>query len=171
MADKSITFAILAKNLASGEFEKAASSADKLKKQLNEADKSLGGFAAKAAGAIGGLAAVGAVFRTGLTETKDYQAGLAQLQAGLKSTGDASGMTAQGMEKLATKIQGYSGQTDDSIVKSESLLLTFRNIHDQTGKNNDIFSQATKLTADMAARFGGEASDNAVKLGKALNDP
>jgi hypothetical protein len=58
-----------------------------------------------------------------------------------------------------------------SPVKSETLLLTFRNIHDQTGKNNDIFSQATKATADMSARFGGEASDNAVKLGKALNDP
>jgi hypothetical protein len=167
MADNSISFALLARDMASPAFKSVGNSA-------KEAEGKLGGVAGaalKVGSALAGLAVVKDVFTTGLRETKDYQAGLAQLQAGLKSTHDASGMTADGMEKLASKIQGYSGQTDDSIVKSESLLLTFRNIHDQTGKNNDIFTQATKLTADMAARFGGEASDNAVKLGRALNDP
>jgi hypothetical protein len=167
MADNSISFALLARDMASPTFNKVGNSAKEAEGKMG----GLAGTALKVGAALGGLALIKNVFSTGIQETKDYQAGLAQLQAGLKSTGDASGMTAQGMEKLATKIQGYSGQTDDSIVKSESLLLTFRNIHDQTGKNNDIFSQATKLTADMAARFGGEASDNAVKLGRALNDP
>ena len=68
-------------------------------------------------------------------------------------------------------IQKYSGQTDDSIVKAQGLLLTFTNIRNAAGKNNDIFTQATKITADMAQKFGGDASDSAVRLGKALNDP
>jgi SLT domain-containing protein len=131
------------------------------------------GFAAGAgiAGTEAVLRGLHAVVSTGIGELKDYQAGYAQLQAGLKSTGGVAGLTANQMEKLASSIQSYSGQTDDSIVQSESLLLTFKNIHDQTGKNNDIFTQATKATADMAARFGGDASANAIKLGKALNDP
>ncbi|HEY7487134.1 MAG TPA: hypothetical protein VH912_21945, partial [Streptosporangiaceae bacterium] len=72
---------------------------------------------------------------------------------------------------LASSIQNYSGQTDDSIVASEKLLLTFTGVRNEAGKNNDIFNQATKMTADMAAKMGGDASKYAVQLGKALNDP
>jgi hypothetical protein len=39
------------------------------------------------------------------------------------------------------------------------------------GKNNDVFTQTTKIAADMAARMGGDASGAAIQLGKALNDP
>jgi hypothetical protein len=101
--------------MASPTFERVGNSA-KLKKQLNEGK--MGGLAGTGVEGRRWRSAVGAHQERvlhGLEETKDYQAGLAQLQAGLKSTGDASGMTAQGMEKLATKIQGYSGQTDDRL--------------------------------------------------------
>jgi hypothetical protein len=111
------------------------------------------------------------VFHTGLDEVKDYQGGLAQLQQGLKTTGNVAGLTAPQMEDLASSIQDYSGQTDDSIVKTEQLLLTFTNIRNEAGKGNDIFTQTTKISADMAARMGGDASASAIQLGKALNDP
>ena len=111
------------------------------------------------------------MLKVGFGELTDYQSGLAQLNAGIKSTGGAANVTAPFLETLATKIQGYSGQTDDSIVASEKLLLTFTKIRNSTGKNNDIFTQATKITADMAAKFGGDASASAIQLGKALNDP
>ena len=114
-------------------------------------------------------AAVGAVLKTGFDEAKDGSAGMAQLEAGIKSTGGAAGVTVGHMEDLASSIQSMSGQTDDSIVGAEKLLLTFTNI-----KNNGpdkIFDQATQAAADMAARMGGDASSNAVRLGKALNDP
>jgi len=124
------------------------------------------------AGAVaGGIGVLGAVLKVGFGEVKDYQVGLADLDNVLKTTGNVAGVSSKGLEGLASSIQSYSGQTDDSIVKSEGLLLTFTNIHNAAGKNNDIFTQATKLTADMAAKFGGEASDSAIKLGKALNDP
>lgn len=124
---------------------------------------------------IGASVAIGAalvgVFKTGLGELQDYEAGRAQLEAGLKSTGNTAGITVNQMESLASSIQNYSGQTDDSIVKTESLLLTFKNIKNQAGQNNDIFTQTTKIAADMAARMGGDASGAAIQLGKALNDP
>jgi hypothetical protein len=109
--------------------------------------------------------------RTGFQEVKDYQAGLAQLSAGIKSTGGAAGLTAKQMEDLAGSVQKYSGQTDDSIVRAESFLLTFDKVKDSVGAGNDVFTRATRAAADLAARFGGEASDKAIMLGKALQDP
>jgi hypothetical protein len=111
------------------------------------------------------------VFHSGLGEVEDYQKGLAQLQQGLKTTGNVAGLTAPQMEDLASNIQDYSGQTDDSIVKTEQLLLTFTNIRNEAGKGNDVFTQTTKIAADMAARLGGDASTAAIQLGKAMNDP
>jgi phage-related protein len=129
---------------------------------------------AKAAAVAVGAAALGglvAMFKTGITEQKDFLSGQAQLANGIKSTGNAAHVSVQGLEDLASSIQNYSGQTDDSIVASEKLLLTFTNVRNEAGKNNDIFNQATKMTADMAAKMGGDASKYAVQLGKALNDP
>ncbi len=124
------------------------------------------GFAAVGVGRI-----IGKALGTGFSEVKDYQAGLSQLNAGLKSTGGVAGITAGQMEDLASGIQKYSGQTDDSIVATESLLLTFNKVTNQAGAGNDIFTQTTKIAADMAARLGGDASASAIKLGRALQDP
>jgi len=121
------------------------------------------------AGAAAVIAAGAAVLTVGFQEAMDASAGTAQLEAGIKSTGGAAGVTADGLNALAGSIQGYSGQTDDSIVAAEQLLLTFTNI-----KNNGpdkIFDLATIASADMAAKMGGDASDKAIMLGKALNDP
>ena len=121
------------------------------------------------AGAGAAVAAGAAILHTGIGEAMAAAAGTAQLEAGIKSTGGAAGVSADQLNALASSIQDYSGQTDDSIVKSEQLLLTFTNI-----KNNGpdkIFDQATQASADMAAKMGGDASASAILLGKALNDP
>jgi|GEM_PF-1552326 len=109
------------------------------------------------------------IVETGITESKDAAISNAQLSAGLKSTGDAANVTMDGLHNLAESIQAYSGQTDDSIAGAEQLLLTFTSI-----KNvgvDKVFDDATKTAADMAARLGGDASGQAILLGKALNDP
>lgn len=144
----------------------ASSGADKARSKI--------GGMAKAAAVAAGAAALGgmvAIIKTGVGEQKDFLAGQAQLANGIKSTNNAANVTVGGLEDLASSIQNYSGQTDDSIVASEKLLLTFTNVGNKAGKNNDIFNQATKMTADMAAKMGGDASKYAVQLGKALNDP
>lgn len=122
--------------------------------------------AALAAGLSGGLLAVA---RTGYQELMDAAKVQAQIAAGIKSTGGAAGVTQKHLEELAAAIQAYSGQTDDSIAQAEALLLTFTNIRN-VGADR-IFDEATKATADMAAKLGTDASDAAIQLGKALNDP
>jgi hypothetical protein len=143
--------------------------------QLEETGKSSGSkfgkFLAGGAVAAAGLVIAGAtaVLKTGFQEAMDASAGTAQLVAGIKSTGNAANVSVDGLNDLASSIQGVSGQTDDSIVASEKLLLTFTNI--KNSGPDKIFDQATKATADMAAKMGGDAASNAVLLGKALNDP
>ncbi|MFF1633976.1 hypothetical protein [Leifsonia sp. NPDC058248] len=136
----------------------------------------LKGIGGKIAGTImAGVAAVGIgvgiakIFHTGFDEAKDASAGVAQLTAGIKSTGNAANVTVKGMTDLASSIQGVSGQTDDSVVKAEQLLLTFTNI--KNSGPDKIFDQATLAASNMAAKMGGDASSQAILLGKALNDP
>lgn len=127
----------------------------------------LGGAAVAAAGIA--LAGISAVLRTGVQEALDASGGIAQLEAGIKSTGGAAGVTVEHLTDMAGSLQLMSGQTDDSIVAAQQLLLTFTNIRN-TGTAK-IFDEATLATTNMAAKMGGDASSNALLLGKALNDP
>ncbi len=163
MADRSITFTLL------GKADSAVKAFGQVERSVDGLHGKLGKVAAAAGAAFAGIGV--AIAKTGFDELKDAQAGAAQLAAGIKSTGGAANVSVDQLEKLATSIQNYSGQTDDSIVDSEKLLLTFTNIKNAAGANNDIFTQATQLTADMAARMGTDASSAAIQLGKALNDP
>jgi phage-related protein len=127
------------------------------------------GIVGKVAAPLGAALGIGKIISTGFQEAKDAAAGTAQLAAGIASTGNAANVSVGSLNNLASSIQSYSGQTDDSIVGAEKLLLTFTNIKN-VGPDK-IFDQATKAAADMAARMGGDASGNAILLGKALNDP
>lgn len=148
--------------------------ASKALKQIgDETKKTHGKFKDFAAGLAGGALAAGLVgaFKTGLDEVKDYQAGLAQAKQVIASTGGAAGVSAQHIEDLASQIQNYSGQTDDSIVAGQNLLLTFTGIKNAAGAGNDIFDQTTKIMADMSQAMGQDTKTSAIQLGKALNDP
>lgn len=173
MTATSVTFDLLARDRASQAFKNVGQASDGLHAKFGKLATAAttlakGALIGGVGAAVGGLTAV---FTTGIGEVSDYQRGFAQLTQGLKTTHNAAGITAKQMEKLASSIQGYSGQTDDSVVAAEQLLLTFTNIRNEAGKGNDVFTQTTKIAADMAARMGGDASTQAIRLGKALNDP
>lgn len=136
----------------------------------------LGALGLKLGGVLlGGMAALGIgrklgeFISTGISEFSDADAANAQLRAGMVSTGNVANLNVQAMNDLAASIQTYSGQTDDSIMKTEQILQTFTNIRNVGA--DKIFDQTTKAAADMAAKLGGDASSSAIQLGKALNDP
>lgn len=128
-------------------------------------------------GLLGGVAGFAALttasrtLRTGINEIKEAQTGLAQAEAGIRSTGGAANVTAPQIMELGKSIQAYSGYTDDSVVAAEDLLLTFPKVRNEVGEGSDIFNRATEATADLARRGFGDLSTNAKALGKALSDP
>lgn len=166
---ESLAFDIFAIDRASAVFEKVAGKGDEMGSRLGKAARLAG-----AALAGIGVAAAGIAFeigKIGFEEFTKNQAAVAQLNAVIKSTGSSAGVTSEQVQKLGDKIQGYSGQTHESIDASATLLLQFGNIKDTAGPMGDVLDRATAITADMAARMGGSASDNAIKLGRALTNP
>lgn len=115
-----------------------------------------------------GLALTGAA---GFSQVRDSQAAVAQLEAAIKSTGAQAGLTREEMLRLAGSVEGYSGQSAESIITAEAQLTAYKRVTDQLGAGNDIFTRATKATADLAQRMGGDAASKAQILGRALNDP
>jgi hypothetical protein len=95
----------------------------------------------------------------------------AQTEAVLKSMGNSAGVTAQHIQNLAGNLEALTASEAETIQEGANLLLTFRNIQNQVGANNDIFDQAVKMSVDLARAMGTDASGEAIRLGKALNDP
>lgn len=89
----------------------------------------------------------------------------ANLEQTIKSTGDASGMTAKQMEQLAQKEMSVSTFSKDDIESGEAMLATYTKI----GK--DVFPQASQAVLDFAQKMGESPKQAALTLGKALNDP
>ena len=165
MSQLSLAFDILARDNASATFKRVGDSAENAGKKGEAFGKAL------ATAAVAGVAALAGIVKSGFGELQDYQAGFAQAEAVIKSTGGSAGVTSKHVEDLAGAIQGYSGQTDDSIVAGENLLLTFTNIRNEAGKGNDVFDQTTKILADVSQSLGQDTKTSAIQLGKALNDP
>lgn len=89
---------------------------------------------------------------------------IADLEATLKSTGGAVGMTSQELQDLANNFQNVTKFSDETILSGEAMLLTFTNI------GGDVFPQATEAMLNMAEKFGSVDAAS-IQLGKALNDP
>jgi hypothetical protein len=89
----------------------------------------------------------------------------AQLNAVLKSTGVAAGISAKEVTALASKYQELTTFEDDAVLSAQNLLLTFTKI------SKDVFPAATETVLDMSTALGQDLKSSAVQLGKALQDP
>lgn len=91
---------------------------------------------------------------------------VAQLEQGLKSTGNAAGFTSQELQKMASALQNNSLFGDEDIIANvTSQLLTFTNI------SGTAFSRTQQAALDLATRLDGDLKSASIQLGKALNDP
>lgn len=106
-----------------------------------------------------------------VAEAREAEKALAQTEAVIKSTGGAANVTADDVANLANSISLKSGIDDEAIQSGENLLLTFKNIRNEAGKGNDIFSQSTQVITDMSVALGQDLKSSAIQVGKALNDP
>lgn len=89
----------------------------------------------------------------------------AQLEATLKSTKGVVGLTSKELKNLANGFQNTTNFADDTILRAESLLLTFTKI----GK--DVFPAATETILNMSQALGQDVKQSAIQVGKALQDP
>ena len=96
----------------------------------------------------------------------EQQKAIAQVEAGLESTGQVAGFTSEELQKMASELQKVSLFGDEEILKNATAqLLTFTNI---TGEQ---FAKTQKIALDLATRLDGDLKSASIMLGKALNDP
>jgi hypothetical protein len=120
-------------------------------------------------GAAFGVAA-GAIGFKLASAAYESQKVMAQTQAVIKATGGAAGVTATQVSKLSETLSMQIGVDDELIQKSANLLLTFKQVQNQVGENNNIFDRAVITAQDLGNVFGS-ADAAAMQLGKALSDP
>lgn len=115
----------------------------------------------------GGLAVRGfiGVVNDSLAAARSQIAADKDLEATLKSTGNQVGYTVTQLKEMATSLMKVTNFEDDAIQKSQGMLLTFTKI------GREVFPEATEATLNMAQKFKTDASQAAIQLGKALNDP
>ena len=94
------------------------------------------------------------------------QKAIAQLEAGLKSTGNTVGKTSMELQKMASDLQKKTLFGDEEILKNATAqLLTFTNIA------GEQFNKTQEIALDLATRLDGDLKSASIMLGKALNDP
>jgi hypothetical protein len=91
---------------------------------------------------------------------------IAQVEAGLKSTGNQVGYTSKQLQQMASDLQSKTLFGDEQILQDATAqLLTFTNI------SGDQFARTQKAALDLATRLDGDLKGASIQLGKALNDP
>lgn len=131
--------------------------------------KHLGTMAKVGSVALGGALVLGV--KQSIAAFQEHEKVAAQTAAVLKSTGGAANVSAKDIDGLATSISNKSGMDDEAVQSAENLLLTFTKVRNETGKGNDVFTQATSTVADMSTALGQDLKSSSIQVGKALNDP
>lgn len=143
---------------------RAEGQAEKSSKAFLGMSRAMAGAAAAAVTLAAGLA--GALsMRRFIDATVKMEAGHAQLEAAILSTGGAAGKTLSDLNEHAAALQRITNYGDETINTAQGLLLTFTNI------SGSAFDEATVAVLNLSTAMGGDLSGAALQVGKALNDP
>lgn len=146
--------------------EKSADSlGSRMTSSLGNAGKAIG--VAAVAGAVG----IGIALKGAYDAAVESQKIANETERVIRTTGGAAGVSAEQVGSLAESLSEITGIDDEVIQSTENLMLTFTGVKNRVGEGNDVFTQATALSLDMATALGTDASGAAIQLGKALNDP
>jgi hypothetical protein len=96
----------------------------------------------------------------------------------LDSVAESMGLFGANTKGVTDRLKAFADETmnkiavDDELIKStQAQLLTFKELAATADVAGGAFDRATVSAFDMAAVLGGSGEENAVRLGKALQDP
>jgi len=166
MSNNTETFIIQLKDkgVVSG-LRRADRATDRTTAKVNATKASVNGLGT----AFAGLLAAGIIGR-GISKSIDafdkQDKAVAQVRAGLESTGGVAGKTLDELTAMASDLQKKTIFGDEDILQnSTAQLLTFTSIA------KDNFGRTQEAALDLATRLGGDLKGATLQLGKALNDP
>lgn len=89
----------------------------------------------------------------------------AKLEAVIRATGGAAGLSVSEINGMTDSLAKLNGMDDDTVRQAETVMLTFKNIGEET------FPRAQQAAIDMALALDGNVVGATMQLSKALNDP
>ena len=163
-----------------GEFKKltqATTGAQTSLGKLNTTAQKISSGMSKAFGAIG--ISLGAVAFVNFTknairaaeEVEVADKRLNQVAKSMNLFGDDTAKVTARLSKMANQTELLTGVTAETTKQIQSTLMTFGGLAKSADQVDGAFDRATKAAIDLAAAGFGNATSNAIQLGKALNDP
>src|SRR5690606_35889782 len=140
--------------------DRAARTADKRTRDIERSFKRVSAFG----GTLFGGALVGGVSLF-IKNTMEAEKQLAQLDAILKSTGNAAGYSRDQLLSMAQELQKVSTFSSSEIVEAQTRLLSYSGI---VGEN---IPRAMQAVIDQSARLGMSLTQSAETIGRALESP
>lgn len=112
-----------------------------------------------------GLLAGGFAFSKVIQETVAAQNELAQLEAALRSTGEAAGFNRDQLVRMADDMAASTTFSSGEIVQAQTRLLTYTSIV------GEKYPKALQIAMDQSARLGISLTQSAEVIGRALETP
>src|SRR5690606_14245520 len=140
--------------------DRAARSADKRMRDMQRKAKM---FGIAIGASLGGIVAGGATAL--IRNTMQAEQAIAQLDAILKSTGEAAGYTRDQLISMAAEFQKSSTFGSNEIIEAQTRLLSYSGI---LGEN---IPRAMQSVMDQATRLNMSLSQSAETIGRALESP
>ena len=119
---------------------------------------------------LGGAVLIGGA-KKAIARAEEMNSAYAATEQILVATGGAANLTGQQLKGLATESSLLTGIDKALVIEGQNILLTFKNVREEVGEGNDIFSRAQDIMLDFSAVMKTDAKSGAIQLGKALNDP
>jgi len=121
--------------------------------------------------AVAVLGGIALMAKQGVAGVMEDEAAVANLEATLKSTGNAVNTTSKGFFEFANQLQDTTGESAALITQGGAMLATFKNVRNEMGQGNQVFNRATVAALDLSKKGFGSLESSNKMLGKALNDP
>lgn len=172
-----LTFDIFARDHASDTFDGFGKTVRKTGDDTERTGKKMSGAKKHVAGLVGAFAGFQVIgkatdfLRSANEEARESQKVNARTANVIKTTGGVAKVTASDVGKLATAISNKTAVDDEAVQTGANLLLTFKNVRNEAGKQNRIFDRATAAAVDLSASGFGSIESASKMLGKSLNDP
>lgn len=135
-----------------------------LKSRTSRMERNLRSFRSALVGAFAAIGA-GALVRSIVTETAAAERSLAQLDATLRSTGNAAGYSREQLVRMADDLSASSVFRSGDIIDAQSRLLTY------TGIVGENLPRAMQAVVDYSAKFNVSLISAAESVGKAVERP
>jgi hypothetical protein len=141
---------------------------NKFGQHIRRAGGNLRAFTAALTG-IGALAGIffiiGKAVRAMTVNTMESIQATAKLEAVLKATGHAVGMTRMELDNMSFAMSQNTTFAQTAITEAQGIMATFTKLGSET------FPRAISAAADMSTMFGQTLQQSSIQLGTALNDP